>query len=143
MSSPTEESLQFEIPKPSYHSGAMAEIPADVTEQWKKTYAEAYLEAVGDSGDGQPIDEAAIRRMATGKANKRHIRVQEPKSYDDALAIPEWQLMLRENIYYKDLPLHAQREIRDTDGRKSGTYLRVYTTDGREYFFAAPEKTAA
>lgn len=126
---------KFQSPDPPEHAGALGEIPADVQDKWRRAYADAY------QGAGDETDEITKVSTALREAN-RLVRVKEPKSHEEAASVPDWQLMLKQEIEYKDLPVHAQREVKIAKGRTSGTYLRVYTTDGREYFFAKPEKPA-
>jgi hypothetical protein len=126
--------LEFEVPNPPDHSLALAEIPADVQKKWKDTYSKAFERAAADTENASERHGTALR-----EAN-RLIKVQEPEDHEQAYAIPTWQLMKREEIEYKDLPQHAKAEVKALDGRKSGQYVRVYTTDGKEHFFPIPEK---
>lgn len=131
------EEKKYKVPDPPEHVGALADVPEDVQAKWKKAYAEAYESAGGTEG----VDESTAKALGLREAN-RLIRVKEPKSYEDAVAVPDWQVMKREELSYKDLPVHAQREVKSAGGSKSGTYLRLYTTDGKEHFFAVPPQKA-
>ncbi|GEM_PF-1386249 len=133
-----EEKQKLEVPNPPEHAGALAEIPDEIVEKWKKVYAETY----GASGDDDQGDDSTRKAAALREAN-RLIRVKTPKSYEDAAAIPDWQLMLKEEVNYDSLPKHAKDEVKAAKGRKSGAYLRVYTTDGKEHFFPKPEAKAS
>jgi hypothetical protein len=131
-----DEKLEFEVPNPPEHTGALAELPATVKKAWRAAYSATYIKAAADTENSSERHGIALR-----EAN-RLIKVEEPEDHEDAYEIPDWQVMKREEVEYKDMPKHAQDEVKAADGRKSGQYVRVYTTDGKEYFFPVPEKKA-
>lgn len=129
---PTSE-LKVHIPDPPQHTHALTNVPRDVQLQWKSAYEKAYLSAV-KSGEEFP------HSVATSAAN-RLLDVKQPRSHEEALAIPDWQVMKREEIDYANLPLHGRIALRDAGVTTTDSkILFVCTTDGKQHFFPLPGK---
>src|SRR5690242_18947053 len=107
-----EKAPAFVTPECPETVGALAPVPNSVRKQWKETFEEALEEAQRDFPDNPLLQlEAALR-----EAN-RIFRVKEPTSHEDAHAIPELQVMCRQQVSYSDLPEHARVQVRNEFGR--------------------------
>src|SRR5579872_5643028 len=110
----------IEIPAPPEHYGALAEIPSEVRERWKARYAEVIGDACEEYEEMQqqltPEILQGIARNALREAN-RLLRVSEPQSYADACALPDWQVMKREELAYKKLPAHERHRLKSQERR--------------------------
>jgi len=93
---------------------APAGIPASVAKKWKETYVAALAEATNDF----PNDAIQQKQTALREAN-RLLRVPEPRSHKDAMALEGWHVAHRE----------------EKDG-----HLRVVTIDGKKFRFPVPGK---
>jgi hypothetical protein len=89
-------------------------MPPAMQKKWKATYAEAFEEAKA-SGQGAESD---WHQAARCEAN-RLLKVPVPKTYEDAMALPDWQCVLR---------------------KTEGGVLKLVTIDGRKYTFDVPKK---
>lgn len=134
---PTDE-VKFSIPNPPIHEHALDLVPSEVQANWKASYAKHYKRAAGNGRDGMSAHAEALR-----EAN-RLVAVETPTDHEDAYAIPDWQIMKREEVEFVNLPLHARRDLREAGhaGHAGCKYVRVYTSDGKEHFFPIPEKVA-
>jgi hypothetical protein len=95
---------------------APAGIPPAVAKKWKEVYSQALIEAANDC----PNDAIQQKQAALREAN-RLLRVPEPKSHADAVALADWHVMHRE----------------EKDG-----HLRVVTIEGKKFKFPVPKKSA-
>ncbi len=100
------------VPEPPPVAG----LPENVKKQWKETYLAAYKQAQID----QSTESNMWPQTATREAN-RILRVPELTGYEQAKALPAWQIVHRD----------------ERDGR-----LRVVTSDGRKYLFDVPKAPA-
>lgn len=124
--------VKVDIPILPSHGGSLDEIPADVKKRWAEKYEAAYrAAAVNGNADN------FIHSIALSEANKL-LAVLEPADYREAAALPRWQLMLRKERSYADLPHHLKRRV-----DHAPKYLHVVTTDGKEYAFPIPEEKGA
>ena len=87
-------------------------LPAKQQDEWKKSYEKAFRQALRD----YPENDTQQRQFAMREAN-RLLSVPEPKSHEEASALPAHQVMLREEV----------------EGE-----LRIVTTDGKKYAFPVP-----
>ena len=69
---------------------APAVLPAKLQEQWKKTWLKEFKQAQID----KPNDETEQVAIANKLAN-RILSPDEPESYEEAMALPDWQIMHR------------------------------------------------
>jgi hypothetical protein len=88
-------------------------LPKKERAEWAELYAKAFRQAQRNF----PEDEAAQRQAALREAN-RMLQVPEPKSHEEALALPAHQVLLSEVV----------------DGE-----LRIVTTDAKRYKFPVPD----
>ena len=102
------EKSDFVVPRPPQH------LPAEEQARWSKTYEAAHRDAETD----HPGDAIAHKQHAMREAN-RLLRVPVLKSYEDAMSLKDWQVVLR---------------------KEQGGKLKVVTADGKGYVFdvAAP-----
>jgi hypothetical protein len=113
-------------------------IPEDVQGEWRRIYRAAFDEAAKNRcGDHDPMTPHQVARC---KANEQVLRVRHPRTYEEAMALPEWQLL--------------RRRVRTTvetvfDGAtKTNTEVITHelcgiTIDGKRFCFPVPEKTTA
>jgi hypothetical protein len=85
--------------------------------EWQQSWIDAFSQAQVD----HPGDETTQRAVATREAN-RILRVKEPKTYDDAMKLKDWQIVKRV---------------------EEGGNLKVVTIDGKKYVFSLPPARAA
>jgi len=100
-------------------------LPAKEQAAWKKKYVEAFRQAQADNPDNEPQQ----RQYALREAN-RMLKVPEPDSYADAMALPEHQLAVMQDEKGKSVPARYEKEGK----------LKVVTSDGKKYSFDVPEK---
>ena len=142
----------FKIPEPPQitHPGHPG-IPENIREEWRRLYAQEYergfakaakkVEAEIGRVPLDPVKRAAyiasfvpartlssLHQAARIEANKL-LSVPAPQSYAEAIALPQWQLLVR-------------RE-RDAAGDATGRRLTGVTIDGNKFSFAVPAKAAA
>jgi hypothetical protein len=91
-------------------------LPAAVQKKWKATYESAFREAQDD----YPEDIITQKQTALREANKT-LRFADPKTYDEAMALESWHVVLR---------------APSDDGKT----LRVVTRHGKKFTFPIPEK---
>jgi len=94
---------------------APALLPPKEAKAWQRAYEEGYKRSQVDNNDAP---DSVHRQTALREAN-RMLRVPEPKSYEEAMALPDWQVVKRE---------------------VEGAALKLVTSDGRKYVFPAPKK---
>lgn len=108
------------IPEPPPVMSALAPVPAQIREKWRKIYADKLKEELDD----EPDREVAMRRenverrhwKALRQANKL-FEVPDCASHKDAMALEDWQVIVR--------------EVR-------GSELVVVTIDAKKYRFPVP-----
>jgi hypothetical protein len=93
-----------------------AGMPRDFAGRWEVAYVKAFKQAEVN----YPGDETEQRAVATREAN-RLLAVDEPENYEQAMAIEDWKVLLRQQF---------------------GSQLRVVTIDGKKYSFAIPPAPA-
>jgi hypothetical protein len=69
---------------------APALLPAELQQQWKKTWLKEFKQAQIDHPGDEPEQQSTAARMAN-----RLLSPDEPESYEDAIAMPNWQCMQR------------------------------------------------
>lgn len=116
------EPIKVDIPHLPRHHQSLQAIPLAIRDQWAKAYERAFRSAV-ESREEFP------NSVALSEANKL-LAVPEPKNYSDAIALPKWQLMKREERIYAELPDHLKRRVQSAE-----RYLHIVTTDGKEHVF--------
>ncbi len=116
------EQIKVDIPHLPRHHHSLQDIPPAIRDQWAKAYERAFRAAI-EAREDFP------NQVALGEANKV-LAVQEPTSYADAIALPKWQLMKREERIYAELPDHLKRRAQGAE-----KYLHIVTTDGKEHVF--------
>lgn len=104
--------VQIQAPEPPDFPG----FPDKRKLEWKQNWLKAFKQAQID----HPGDEITQRAVATREAN-RVFRVEEPTGYDDAMALEEWQFLLR---------------------AEKGGQLKLVTIDGKKYSFPIPAAKA-
>jgi hypothetical protein len=78
------------VPEPPVITGALAELPENVKKQWRETYAKAFRQAQMDSPN-----EAGVHPQRARKAANALLEVSKPSSYEEAMALPGWQVVKR------------------------------------------------
>ena len=85
--------------------------------EWKQSWVDAFTQAQVD----HPGDETTQRAVATREAN-RIFRVKEPKTYEEAMRLEDWQIVKRV---------------------EEGANLKVVTIDGKKYLLPIPPARAS
>src|SRR6266404_924705 len=98
------------VPAAPYFEG----MPRDFAGRWRQEYVKALKQAEVN----YPGDETEQRAVATREAN-RLLAVDEPESYEEAMAIEEWKCLHRKPF---------------------GNELKLVTINGRKYSFPIPEE---
>jgi hypothetical protein len=101
-----------EIPPVPDVAGAMGPLPESKRREWRDTYAKALKQAKIDVPEG-----GMEQRARALKEANRMFRVDEPLSYQDAMAMEPWQLMKRQ---------------------QEGLRLHIVTIDGNGLWFDVP-----
>jgi hypothetical protein len=108
-------------------------LPAAEQKKWQATYSAAFKRAQSE----MPDHAHQWRGIAEREAN-RMLRAPEPKSYEEAMAMPA-HLCSLPRIPEDAHPVTGKPKLTDTREVVDGK-LRLVTIDGRKHEFAAPEK---
>jgi len=98
-------------------------LPESKKREWRDSYARAFKQAQID----RPEDPLEQRATATREAN-RIFRVGEVASYEQAMALPDWQV-------------HINGDGTRARFERNGE-LRLVTIDGRKFAFPIPRKAS-
>jgi hypothetical protein len=82
---------QVNIPAFPVIAGALAEVPESVKKAWRETYLKAHRQSELDS----PLQPGAHPQVARKAANAL-LQVNKPTSYEEAMDLPDWQVMKRQ-----------------------------------------------
>ena len=101
----------------------MPGLPESKKQEWRDDYARAFKQAQVD----HPEDPLEQRATAVREAN-RIFRVGEVASYEQAMALPDWQVHINGD---------------GTRARfKRGDELKLVTIDGKKFSFPIPRKAS-
>src|SRR5262245_6150959 len=135
---PEQEKIQ--VPEAPRATGTLAPLPESVRKAWSAAYEKSYRQSTIDSPQ-----EASVHAQKATKAANAVLAVEKPASYEDAKAMPEWQLVKRSE----------QRGIVQADGTFRPTedgelFLVVVTIEARgaergdsKFVFPVPKPKAA
>src|SRR5579862_7654010 len=116
-------------------------IPEGVREEWKRVYRAAFEEALNKrAGDSDPMTPSQVARQ---KANEQVLRVAHPQTYEEAMALPGWQILSRRvETKVRRVLRVGENEVARNEEVVTSELVGV-TIDGKGFRFQVPEKQTA
>jgi hypothetical protein len=113
-------------------------IPEEVREQWKKAYRAAFDEVLKNrAGDHDPRTQHQVARQ---KANEQVLQARHPQTYDQALALPDWQVLTRRTETKVERKVRHDEEDGPVTEEVVTREIVGVTIDGKGFRFAIPER---